>query len=349
MLSFARDPDRLRALGAWIAPRLGVPVVRIEDAQLLPGGAIQENWQLTCRLGDGPDAAVARFVLRRNATATIASSRPLVEEFAVLQVAHAAGVTVPRPIGFCADPAVLGDSFSLVAAVAGVGLGPRVVKDHSLGGDRHALAARLGLELARIHAIRPPHSALGFLGPPPRDPARATVGGLRALLDKLGAVRPVLEWGLRWAELHAPPPPPPSLVHGDFRTGNYLVDEKGLTAILDWEFAGWGDPMADLGWFCAECWRFGRTHLEAGGIAPREAFYHGYEAGGGRVHDAAVRYWELVAHLRWAVIALEQGERHASGRQRSLELALTARIVPELELAVIRHTGPAAWRLAHAG
>ena len=64
--------------------------------------------------------------------------------------------------------------------------------------------------------------------------------------------------------------------------------------------------------------------------------------------DAAVRYWELVAHLRWAVIALEQGERHLSGRQRSLELALTARLVPELELAVLRNVGPGAWRMAHA-
>lgn len=137
-------------------------------------------------------------------------------------------------------------------------------------------------------------------------------------------------------------------MHGDFRTGNYLVDDAGLAAILDWEFAGWGDPMADLGWFCAACWRFGRAELEAGGIAPRAALYRGYKSGGGRVDHAAVRYWETVAHLRWAIIALEQGERHHSGRERSLELALTGRIVPELELTIVRELGPAAWRVARA-
>lgn len=347
-MSLAPDRARLDALGGWIAARLGLPSVRVVDAGLLPGGAIQENWLLTCRLGDGPEAPSRRFVLRRNAAATIASSRPLAEELAILSVAHAAGVLVPAPIGLCDDPAILGEAFSLVAAVEGVGLGPRIVKDKGLGGDRAALAARLGRELATIHAIRPPRPDLAFLGAPPADSALATIAELRAALDRLGAVRPALEWGLRWAEAHAPAPAPPCLIHNDFRTGNYLVDQAGLTAILDWEFAGWGDPMADLGWFCAECWRFGRPDLEAGGIAPRADLYRGYEAGGGRVDDARVRYWEMIAHLRWAVIALEQGERHSSGRQRSLELALTARIVPELELAVVRGTAPEAWRLAHA-
>jgi aminoglycoside phosphotransferase (APT) family kinase protein len=176
------------------------------------------------------------------------------------------------------------------------------------------------------------------------------VARLRATLDALGAVRPSLEWGLRWAELHAPPCPAPTLVHRDFRTGNYMVDGQGLTGVLDWEFAGWGDPMSDLGWFCAECWRFGRPELEAGGISARADFYRGYEAGGGAaVDDAAVRYWEIVAHLRWAVVALEQGGRHLSGLEPSLELALTGRIVPELEAAVLRTTGPGAWKTSHAG
>ncbi len=64
-----------------------------------------------------------------------------------------------------------------------------------------------------------------------------------------------------------------------------MVDEAGLTAILDWEFAGWGDPAQDLGWFCAACWRFGRLDKEAGGIGSREAFERGYLAGGGQPVD----------------------------------------------------------------
>lgn len=345
-MSLAFNAEHRAALGAWIAGRLGGSQVQVTDIKLLPGGAIQENWLINCVVGAGSETRA--YVLRRNAVATIGSSRPLAQEFAVIERAHEAGALVPTPIGYCDDPGVVGECFSMVAAVAGVGLGPRIVKDMSLGGDRAALAARLGLELAKIHAIRPPQAGLEFLGPPPDDPGRAVVADLRASLDRLGAARPTLEWGLRWADLHAPDRPRICLVHNDFRTGNYMVDAAGLTAILDWEFAGWGDPMADLGWFCAECWRFSRSDLEAGGIAPRADFYRGYEAGGGRVDDAAVRYWETIAHLRWAVIALQQGERHTSGRQRSLELALTGRIVPELELAIVRRTGPAEWSSLHA-
>ncbi|MNF12669.1 hypothetical protein D3C80_2142390 [compost metagenome] len=45
-----------------------------------------------------------------------------------------------------------------------------------------------------------------------------------------------------------------------------------------------------------------------------------------------------MAHLRWAVIALQQAERHLSGQQRSLELALTGRLVPELEYEILALT-----------
>jgi aminoglycoside phosphotransferase (APT) family kinase protein len=94
--------------------------------------------------------------------------------------------------------------------------------------------------------------------------------------------------------------------------------------------------MSDIGWFCAKCWRFGAVEREAGGIAARAPFYRGYEAASGRrIDHAAVHYWEVAAHVRWAAIALQQAARHLSGQERSLELALTGRIVPELELEIL--------------
>lgn len=334
------DDDRREAFRAWLARQLGAGEVTLPDIRPLGGGSIQENWRIDCMVAGAP----RHFVLRKDAATTIASSRSRSEEFAILQAAHRGGVRVPEPVGFCEDDTVVGAPFALMGLVDGVGLGPRVAKDLSLGGNRERLAERLGRELARIHRIRPPRADLAFLGDPEPDPARAEITVLRGKLDALGTARPALEWGLRWADRQAPACSGPTLTHRDFRTGNYMVDAEGLTAILDWEFAGWGDPMSDLGWFCAECWRFGRPALEAGGIAPRAAFYRGYEAeGGGPIDDAAVRYWEIIAHLRWAVIALEQGHRHLSGAEFSLELALTGRMVPELERAVLWATNPNHW------
>ena len=94
--------------------------------------------------------------------------------------------------------------------------------------------------------------------------------------------------------------------------------------------------------------RFGQTAREAGGIAGREPFYRGYERVAGRPIDRdAVAYWEVMAHLRWAVIALQQGERFISGGEPSLELALTGRLIPtELELEILAGTRPELWTAA---
>lgn len=336
------DDEERRALAAWIAEQAGAQSCEILEARQLSGGAIQENWLIQVELQEAGARRRLDFVLRADAPSGVASSRSRAEEFALLEAARGAGVAAPEPYWLASATGPLGRPFYVMSRAEGVALGSKVVRDESLGGDRRALAERLGRELARIHSIRPPREDLAFLGPAPQDPAAAFIASYRQHLDELGQPRPALEWALRWLERHQLPPPADiTLLHNDFRTGNYMVDEEGLTAILDWEFAGWGDPAADIGWFCAACWRFSRPDLEAGGIAAREDFYRGYEAASGqRIEAERVHYWEVAAHVRWGVIALQQGRRHWSGAEQSLELALTGRIAAELDLAALEMTAP---------
>ncbi len=325
------DEQRAR-LRDWLAAATGDAGLRIAAAAKLSGGAIQQNWGIEVETG----GATQDWVMRTDSAAVLAVSLPRTAEYALLRAAWDAGVTVPEPLFLCADASVIGAPFFVMRRVGGTALGPRVVKDGTLGGGREKLAEALGRELARIHRIRPLRADLAFLGAPPADAGLAAIATLRGRLDAAGTPRPVLEWGLRAAERRAPPPLPPVLVHNDFRTGNLMLDASGVTAVLDWEFAAWGDAHADIGWLCAKCWRFGNVMQEAGGLGPRAALYAGYEAEGGtRVEDARVRWWELMAHLRWAVIAADQAQRHISGEDRSLELALTGHIVPELEWEIL--------------
>ncbi|WP_420348093.1 phosphotransferase family protein [Pelagibius sp.] len=333
-------------LEAFLAAAAGADAVDLDDVIPLTGGAIQENWLLDVRVHGGPQAGQRQLVLRTDASSGVAVSRSRAEEFALLQAARHAGVKVPEPLWLCEDSSILGKSFYIMARAQGTAAPHRLMKEPGLGGDRERLAADLGRELAKIHSITPPREDLAFLGTPARQPALAAVARYRDYLDSLGALSLALEWGLRWCELHAPSSDAPVLVHQDFRTGNYMVDGKGLTAVLDWEFCDWGDRMSDLGWFCAKCWRYAHPELEAGGVGSRRAFYDGYEEVWGQTVDAkAVAYWEVMAHLRWAVIALQQGERTLSGDQASLELALTGRIhPPRLEQEILRCTAPSLWR-----
>jgi aminoglycoside phosphotransferase (APT) family kinase protein len=325
------DVQRAR-LRDWLAEAAGDETLRIDALTRLAGGAIQQNWALDVTMRD----AAHRWVLRTDSDAVLAVSHGRAEEYALLRAAHAEGVTVPEPLALCEDTEVIGRPFFLMQRAGGIAAGHRVVKDATLGGGREQMVAALGRELARIHRIRPPREDLAFLGPPPADAAQAFIAAMRARLDAAGTPRPVLEWGLRALERKAPRPLPPVLNHNDFRTGNVMLHVAGVGAVLDWEFAAWGDPHADLGWFCAKCWRFGNIAQEAGGIGPRDAFYAGYEAEAGAPIDRArVPWWELAATIRWAVIAADQAMRHISGEERSLELALTGHIVPELEWDVL--------------
>ncbi|MCP4010278.1 MAG: phosphotransferase family protein [Proteobacteria bacterium] len=332
------------SLQAWLAGVSSADKVKITSMNPLTGGSIQENWRIECDFKGGSYPGPQRFVLRSDAPSSIAASLSRREEFNVLLAANAVGVDVPEPLWLCEDTAVTGRPFYIMQLIEGIALGPKVVKDQSLGGDREALGRKLGGELAKIHSIHPPVAELDFLDVPDNHPAINTITLLRRHLDEINEVRPVLEWGLRWAELNIPDTPDITLVHQDFRTGNYLVDSDGLKGILDWEFATWGDPMSDIGWFCAECWRFSHPELEAGGVSSRKAFYEGYRAGpGARINESAVFFWEVIAHIRWAVIALQQAHRHLSGTQRSLELALTGRLLPDLELPILNMTSPGNW------
>ncbi|MCM0021364.1 MAG: phosphotransferase family protein, partial [Tagaea sp.] len=219
----------------------------------------------------------------------------------------------------------------------GTALGHILVNDAKWQGDRVKLARDLGGELAKLHKLVPPRADLAFLKPPDTSPALAAIGEYRAWLDAYRDPRPALEFALRWLERHAPPRGTVALCHRDYRTGNYMADTHGLTGILDWEFAGWSDPLEDLGWFCAKCWRFGRWDREAGGVGARADFLAGY---GSAVDADALRYWEIMAHARWAVIALQQGERFVDRGEMSLDLALTGRRIAELEFELLSMLAP---------
>jgi aminoglycoside phosphotransferase (APT) family kinase protein len=333
--------EELRAnLEQFLARATGADWVSVSAIEPLAGGAIQDNWRIAIEIDGGTLDGHLEAVIRRDPEALPAVSHHRHEEFALLQAAFAAGVTVPEPLWLCQDPAVLGRPFFVMRRVEGTAQPHRILRDERLGGDRATLARRLGAELARIHSIRPPRPDLAFLPLPDGPPALAAVREYRGFLDRHRDPRPVLELGLAWLHRHAPPTDALVLAHRDFRTGNFMVDATGITGILDWEFAAWGDPLEDLGWFCAGCWRFGAADREAGGVGDRESLYAGYEAAGGRRIDRRrVFYWEVMAHLRWAVIALQQVDRHLSGEQSSLELALTGHIVPELERAILAMTG----------
>lgn len=331
--------EQKKSLEIFLAEKTGAQSTFVQSASLLSGGAIQENWLLSVRFDGGTHDGVLDCVLRSDAPSGVSVSHSRAQEFALLKAAFAAGVTVPEPL-WLGEKSVFDRHFFIMRRANGTAAGYRIVKEAGLGGDKEKLAERIGEEMAKLHSIVPPRADLDFLAMPALSPALQGVMEFRRFLDVHHTAFPALEWGIRWLEKNALATDMLVLTHRDFRTGNYMVDEHGLTAVLDWEFAAWSDRLEDLGWFCARCWRFGRFDKEAGGIGSRQSLLKGYErVSGMALSSEAIFFWEVYAHVRWAIIAIQQGERHVSGAEPSLELALTAHIVPELELEILRMTG----------
>lgn len=322
----AAFPERgaCERLSHWLAAQ-GVTDSPVLHASRLSGGAVQENWRLQLDSGDS-------LVLRTDADAAIPTSCTRSEEYLRYQLAFQHGARVAKPYAFCEDLSVIGKPFFILQFVRGATAGHVLVKDDKCVPDRASLVKELGKHLGVIHST--PHDAVRtVLGDPPEYAVRQAIHHLRLQLDALRSPNPALDLCMRELEIRLGNGEHVAFTHGDYRTGNYMVDEGKVSAILDWEFSGWGDPLEDLGWFTAPCWRFGRRESGAGGIGPIESFLEGYrESTGIEVKPAQLRDWQALAHVKWAVIALHQEERHASGAQRSLELALSGRVVAGVAL-----------------
>ena len=319
-------------LAGWLAGAIGASSVRIVGASRLAGGAVQDNWRLGVEVADGVRKGSHVWVLRTDAAARLSLSLDRATEYEVICAAYANGVRCAEPIAQCAAADVIGAPFFVQGWLEGSSQARQLVRDPALPGYGRQLAGELAVELGRIHAITPDRVSLPLQTAPTEAPARHEVARLRKALDNAGEPRPALEYVLVWLDGNAPAATEIVLLHGDFRTGNYMVEDGRLKGVLDWEFAHWGDRHEDIGWLTARCWRFGRDDLAAGGIAGLEPFLAAYAAASGcSIDPRPVAYWQIMAAAKWATIAVLQGDRYRKGGEERLELALTGLMAAEME------------------
>jgi aminoglycoside phosphotransferase (APT) family kinase protein len=309
--------------------------VRLHDLRRMAGGASRELWSLDVEIG-GERLAL---VLRRDPPGRVGESdRGL--EFRLLRAAAGAGVPVPRVL-FC-DPTgeTTGSPCFLMERVPGETLARRLLRDAQFATARRVMTAQLGATLARIHSLDPADPALAGLPATPADvlPGRADVVSTAERARTLALEpHPVLELAERWLLARVPARNRRTVVHGDFRIGNVIFDGEGLRSVLDWELSHVGDPLEDLAWLCARTWRFGSDALPVGGIGTREELVGAYEAAGGeKVDRSALRFWEVAANFRIAVVWLNQSRAFLDGKVQSVELASLGRRTAESEDELLR-------------
>jgi aminoglycoside phosphotransferase (APT) family kinase protein len=227
-------------------------------------------------------------------------------EFHTLRALEGSGVPVPRAYWYSDDNTILGAPFFVCELVAGEAPIPWTHDGGSAFDERtrRILAKQFVGALAALHELEwrgTPVAGIGG-GTDPEHTAVGRVDHWEGLLRQWSDRRvPMLEWAAIWLRANAPRAPRISVVHGDFRIGNFLVADGRITAILDWELVSLGDPVEDLGWICLQAWRGRTPHMCH--LLPREELRDRYCALSGLDIDmAAIRYWEVFGTYKLAVM-----------------------------------------------
>jgi aminoglycoside phosphotransferase (APT) family kinase protein len=329
-MSAVAPPRTLDAAAlAVIAPKLDAGGGTITHLRRLSGGASQETWSF-----DLVTAAGTVPLILRRAPPNVAqheSAAGVETEAAIIRIVAECGAPVPA-VRYVLEPQDgLGRGF-VTTHVSGETIARKILRDAAFDAVRPTLAFALGQILARIHAA--PVAQLPTLR---RLDAAETLNTMRRAMDGCAEAKPVFELALRWLRERAPEATPLRLVHGDFRNGNLIIAADGVRAVLDWELAHVGDPMEDLGWLCATPWRFGVLDAPVGGFGRRADLFAGYAHAGGAPPDAGrVRWWEVLASLRWGVLCSQMVETFRSGADPSFERAMIARRASENEIDLLR-------------
>jgi aminoglycoside phosphotransferase (APT) family kinase protein len=209
-------------------------------ARLVAGG----HSNLTYEVADD----TSRWVLRRPPLGELRpTAHDMGREYRVMRALHGTAVPVPETTVLCDDAAILGAPFYLMAHVDGTvhrsreqtaTLGPALAREVSFA---------LVDVLAELHALAPAAVGLGELGRPAgyleRQVRRWTgqIDGSWREIPGIGELAERLREGM-------PPSSGAAIVHGDFRLDNAIVAPDGrIAAVVDWEMATLGDPLADLG------------------------------------------------------------------------------------------------------
>lgn len=322
------DTYRINQLKALLEQQLNLEVTDRLKVVKMSGGAIQENWLIQ-------DDSFA-LVLRKNSEASVSVSSDREQEYRLLSRLHQLGIKVPEPIYFNQAPNFLNSDFFIMQKINGMAEGHKLVRLADVD-IRKNITQDIGKSLASIHKVPLDDELTAFLPKPNKDNYLADkIQSFKEHLDSLQATNPILEYAIDWMADNLPSIDELVLVHGDFRTGNIMIENDHVSGILDWEFTQWGDRREDIGWFTAKCWRFGQDKNVAGGIGSYEDFSQAYtDVCGIHVPEAELTFWHVLSHVRWAIIAIQQSKRNEDMEIPSLELALTEFMVPKLEKNIL--------------
>jgi aminoglycoside phosphotransferase (APT) family kinase protein len=302
--------------------------VRIEGLERIFGGASRETYRFVLSYRTRGRSVSRPLILRRDPPSSLIETDRAVE-FGAYRAFHGTAVPVPEPVWLEEDSRWLDRPFFVMEQLTGLESSPQQIAAPPYAQHAAKLAEQKWSILGEIARAEPRERGLDEV----MERVFPDACWSRELAYWEGQIdedelcpQPVIRAAVRW--LRRNPPPPPGrvgVVHGDYRTGNFLYDADGeIHAILDWEMAHLGDPLEDLAWSLNPVWRWAGDE-RAGGLASRqEAIAIWEKASGLRADPAALRWWEVFSSVKGQAIWVSGAKEFSDGKNQDPILALSA-------------------------
>ena len=254
-----------------------VPQSKLLRAWELTGGV---SAQVTALEIERPGGQTKKMIVRRHGAVDLQQNPQIAaDEFKLLQITRSAGLATPAPYYVDLSGEIFPNPYIVIEYIDGK---PEFALDKIAD-----LIPQLAMHLTRIHAVDCANLDLSFL-PKQEERSAKKLSERPAQLDESlgeGRIRDILEsiWPLSQQNGSV-------LLHGDFWPGNILWRDGRLRAIIDWEDAALGDPLADVA----------NTRLEilwAFGIDAMQSFTQRYQSMT-TIDFTNLPFWDLLAALR---------------------------------------------------
>ena len=232
------------ALGRWLAANLPgfEPPFTLTK---FPSGQSNPTYRIAAESGD--------YVLRRKPFGPLLPSAHAVDrEYRLLAALAPLGFPVPRPLALCADPDVIGAIFYVMEMAPGRSYANGALPEFDAQA-RGRIYCGLVDTLADLHNIDPDGVGLGDFGKPGNYFERQVARWTRQYRDSQTDALEPMERLIEWLPRTLPEQSRTAIVHGDYRIDNVTVrDDGSVGAVLDWELATLGDPVADFSYFAMQ-------------------------------------------------------------------------------------------------
>jgi aminoglycoside phosphotransferase (APT) family kinase protein len=317
----------------------------LENVQRIAVGWSHETWLLDLAWQQDGRARKRGLCLRRDPGNTLLRHlSSLAEQFRVLQCLEGTLLPTPKAYWYESDPVILDQPFLVMEKVPGTCPSPWGREGRAFyqaAAARGTLPASFTATLATLHTLDWRAAGLDFLGVPQAGTGFALreIAKWKELIAlSEHAPEPIMTDLIAWLEANAPPTQRLTLVHGAYRTGNLLIHEDRISAVLDWELQVLGDPLYDVAYVLSDLNREGTPLLS--NLVERDAFFHDYEKLTGiTIDEDACRYYNALYAMRSVAFWMSASGLYASGRSDDIRLARTAWSVPVVLERAARELG----------